>query len=315
MLGFTEEEIRNKHCVEFSPPEDAKLDWALFEQLRQGSIDKYHLEKRFFRKDGSLFWGRLSISLMANPAGSAPLVVAIVEDITEKRGAEEKLTKSEASLRHLASRLIQAQEEERRRIGQDLHDDIGQRLSLLVVGLEQLCASLASDHNGQSQLASELQTRADEVATDIHDLSRALHSAKLQFLGLGVALQNLCDRTSAQQHVAVTLDAEELPASLPSGMELCIFRVAQEALSNAVKHSHSGHAAIELTHANGVVVLQVRDTGIGFDPSTHHQGIGLSSMRERLRTFGGELFVESAAGTGTTITAKVQLEKASAAAG
>ena len=207
MLGFSEDEMRNKHCVEFSPPEDAKLDWALFEQLRQGSIDKYHLEKRFYRKDGSLFWGRLSISLMANPAGSAPLVVAMVEDITEKRIAEEKLTKSEESLHHLASRLIQAQEEERRRIGQDLHDDIGQRLSLLVVGLEQLRESLTADQNGQSQLASELQSRADEVATDIHDLSRALHSAKLQFLGLNVALQNLCDRTSAQHRVAVTLEA------------------------------------------------------------------------------------------------------------
>ncbi len=252
---------------------------------------------------------------MANPAGSAPLVVAMVEDITEKRIAEEKLTKSEESLHHLASRLIQAQEEERRRIGQDLHDDIGQRLSLLVVGLEQLCASLGAGQSSQGQLASELQSRADEVATDIHDLSRALHSAKLQFLGLSVALHNLCDRTSAQHHIAVTLEAQELPDDLPSGMELCIFRVAQEALNNAVKHARSAQAAIELTHVDGAVVLKVKDMGVGFDPSTHHQGIGLSSMRERLRTFGGELFVESAPGNGTTITAKVKLEKASAAAG
>jgi len=79
MLGFTEGELRSKHCVEFSPPEDAKKDWALFEQLRQRLISDYHLDKRFFRKDGTLIWGRLSISLMKDPSNSIPLVVAMVE--------------------------------------------------------------------------------------------------------------------------------------------------------------------------------------------------------------------------------------------
>src|ERR1700741_2507310 len=89
MLGFTEEELRDKHCVDFSPPEDADRDWALFQQLRAGSIDHYQLEKRYFRKDGSLVWGRLSISLLnSHPS---PLVVAMVEDITDKKKAEEAL--------------------------------------------------------------------------------------------------------------------------------------------------------------------------------------------------------------------------------
>ena len=102
MLGFTEAELCTKHCVEFSPPEDASKDWALFEQLRQGSIDNYHLEKRFFRKDGTLLWGRLSIALMNDCAGPSPLVVAMVEDITEKKAVEETLQRSEANLQHLA---------------------------------------------------------------------------------------------------------------------------------------------------------------------------------------------------------------------
>src|SRR5215472_7225177 len=89
MLGFSEQEIRNKHCVEFSPREDAEKDWALFQQLRAGSIDRYSLDKRYFRRDGSLVWGRLSISLWKN--GDSPLVVAMVEDITEKKTAEETL--------------------------------------------------------------------------------------------------------------------------------------------------------------------------------------------------------------------------------
>src|SRR6201982_768414 len=94
MLGFSEEELCNKHCVDFSPPEDAQRDWALFQKLRAGSIDHYQLEKRYFRRDGSLFWGRLSLSLLNHRP--TPLVLAMVEDITEKKTAEE------ARFRHAA---------------------------------------------------------------------------------------------------------------------------------------------------------------------------------------------------------------------
>jgi PAS domain S-box-containing protein len=96
MLGFSEEELRNKHCVDFSPPEDAAKDWALFEQLRAGLIDHYHLDKRFFRRDGSLIWGRLSISLLNDRA--SPMVVAMVEDITERKRAEQGLSQSNERL-------------------------------------------------------------------------------------------------------------------------------------------------------------------------------------------------------------------------
>jgi len=89
MLGFSEEELRGKHCADFSPPEDAEKDWALFQQLRAGSINHYQLEKRYFRRDGSLVWGRLSISLLNNRLN--PLVVAMVEDITDKKTTEEAL--------------------------------------------------------------------------------------------------------------------------------------------------------------------------------------------------------------------------------
>src|SRR5437764_13958416 len=97
MLGFSEEELRNKHCVEFSPPEDAEKDWALFEQLRAGLIDRYQIEKRFVRRDGSLVWGRLSSSLLNSRP--APLVVAMIEEITDRKTAEEALRASEELLK------------------------------------------------------------------------------------------------------------------------------------------------------------------------------------------------------------------------
>lgn len=96
-LGFSEEELRNKHCVDFSPREGAEKDWALFQQLRAGVIDHYQLEKRYFRRDGSLVWGRLSISVLNNRP--SPLVVAMVQDITDKRTAEEAVRASEERLR------------------------------------------------------------------------------------------------------------------------------------------------------------------------------------------------------------------------
>jgi PAS domain S-box-containing protein len=310
MLGFNVEELRSKHCVEFSPPEDARKDWALFDQLRQGSIEKYHLEKRFFRKDGTLIWGRLSISLMNGHAGSSPLVVAMVEDITEKRVAEEKLQRSEANLQHLASRLIQIQEEERQRIGRELHDDVGQRLSLILLGLEELRDSLSAGQNSQSQLALDIHRKTYEVAADLQNISRDFHSGKLEFLGLYGTLRNLCEEISKQKHIHITLDAEGFPATLPPDLELCIFRVAQEALNNVVKHSRSARAFVELTHVDDTMILKVKDLGVGFDPSTSHPGIGLSSMRERLRMFGGELLVQSVPSKGTDIVAKVQLGQA-----
>ena len=136
MLGFSEEELRQKHCVDFSPTEDAEKDWNLFQQLQSGLIDHYQLEKRYFRRDGSLIWGRLSISLFND--GTSRLVVAMIEDITEKRAAQEEVLQSQQILQKLAGQLMRAQEEERARIARELHDDINQRLALLGMKLNQL---------------------------------------------------------------------------------------------------------------------------------------------------------------------------------
>lgn len=310
MLGYGEEELCGRHCVEFSPPEDAERDWSLFQQLRQGTIDNYHLEKRFIRKDGTLIWGRLSIALLKDSASPSPLVVAMVEDITDIKAAEEKLQRSEADLQLLATRLFQAQDEERQRISRELHDDIAQRLSLLVVGLEQLRNSLGGGQSSQFAIASELHRKSGEIAMDIQNLSHNLHSSRLHYLGLHSALQELCKRMSDQHPIQIALRCADLPASLPSDLGLCIYRVAQEALSNAVKHSNAREVFVELTCVDETVLLNVTDSGVGFDPSSSHQGIGLTSMRERLRMFDGELSLESTEGEGTTVIAKIRLEKA-----
>ena len=118
-------------CSEFANPEDSQDDWALFQQLRSGTIDHYSLEKRYVRKDGAQIWGRLNVSLLKRGYGGSPLVVALVEDITEHKLADEALSS-------VTRRLIGAQEQERTRIARELHDDINQRLALLAIELERL---------------------------------------------------------------------------------------------------------------------------------------------------------------------------------
>ncbi len=310
MLGFTEDEMCNRHCVEFSPAEDAEKDWLLFEKLRQGSIDNYQLEKRFIRKDGTIIWGRLSIALIKDTGSPSPLVVAMVEDITEKRAAEENLQRSEANLQLLASRLIQAQEEERQRIARELHDDIAQRLSLLAAGLGELSIPADAGQNNRHLLASQLHRKTDEIATDIQNLSHTLHSSKLEYIGLHFALRQFCEKIALHHHILINFHCGELPENLPSDLKLCIYRVAQESVSNAVKHSQSPEMFVDLTYCRGTMVLKVTDMGVGFDSSAISRGIGLTTMRERMRIFGGELHVESIEGKGTTIIAKAKLEKA-----
>jgi PAS domain S-box-containing protein len=309
MLGLSEEEMCSKHCVEFSPPEDAQKDWALFEQLRQGLIDHYHLEKRFFRKDGSLVWGRLSVSLIRDPGGLTPLVVVTVEDISGKRAAEEKLQQSEANLQKLAGRLIQAQEEERAWIARELHDDINQRLALLAVNLDSLKQSLPASAVEVRQGIEETSKEAEELGIDIQSLSHRLHPSKLELMGLARAAASFCKEFSDRQKMAIDYYSENIPKDLSKELSLCLFRVMQEALRNASKHSGSRQVQVSLTVESDEIHLIVRDAGTGFDfaEATKGSGLGLTSMKERLKLVHGDLSVDSQLRSGTTIHARVPL--------
>jgi len=299
MLGFSEDEMRRKHCVEFSPAEDAEKDCALFEQLRAGTIDHYQLEKRFFRRDGSLIWGRLSISMTGS--GTARFVIATVEDLSKERAAEESL----------AGRLIQAQEEERTRIARELHDDIHQQLVLLSINLDQLQQGLPREAGEVSQKLSEAREQLVNVSKDIHTLSHRLHSAKLEYLGFPAAAASLCRDVSRQHKVKIDFHSEGVSDELPDQTALCLYRVLQEALHNAAKHSRSTHVEASVSSESDEITLRVRDWGIGFDPagSRNGHGLGLGSMKERLSLINGELSIESQPERGTTICARVPLKQ------
>ena len=549
-LGFSEEELRRKHCVDFSPPEDAKKDWALFQQLQAGSIDHYQLEKRYIRSDSSLVWGRLSISSLRD--FSVPLILAMVEDITERkrtqealqqremelteaqrlaglgswqweqrtdtviwskelyhlmgidptlpapsykehahlftaeswerlqravqealqtetpyeldlevvrpesivkweiargepvrdqsgqiiglRGtvqniterkqAEEALRASEERLRlaqqaarigsfewniqdgvntwnselealyglpeggfagtqkafeellHLEDRervknlvavsmesgkptkgewravwpdgsihwvagrwqvykddtgsphrmvgvsididerkraeqvladaprkLIEAHEEERAWIARELHDDISQQIALLSVDLDQWTAQ----GGPREESVIRARRRLEEIAADVQNLSHRLHSSKLDYLGLRVAAKSFCEELSANSGVKVNFQYSDVPATIPREVSLCLFRVLQESLQNAVKHSGVRSFEVKLVGKADAIELTVSDDGSGFnvEEAFLNSGLGLVSMRERIQIVQGEMEIRSSPGAGTTICARV----------
>jgi PAS domain S-box-containing protein len=552
-LGFSEEELRNKHCVDFSPHEDAEKDWALFQQLKAGSKDHYQLEKRYFRKDGSLVWGRLSVSLLKS--SPSPLVLAMVEDITEKKTAEESrfrhaaivessedaiasgtldgiivswnagaqrtygYTEAEAvgkpitiilppelrdeenkiletlraggyidhfetirvtktgkkinvsltispikdacgrtvgvsgiarditerkraeealaemnrtlvaqaaslqareellrvfvknvpaavamldhdmrylqvsdrwcsdylrgrtqilgrshyemfpdmperwkevhrralhgetlradedrwesggrtrwarwevrpwraaegtvggililteditrnkeaaeTLSDMTRKLIEAQEQERARIGRELHDDINQRLAMLSLELEQL-----EENPSEIQpRVKELRREMAELSNDVQAMSHDLHSSKLEYLGVVAGIKSWCKEFGERQRVEIDF-SNDVQSALPFEIGLSLFRVLQEALHNVMKHSGVKRIQVQLREDSGEIHLIIRDSGKGFDVDAALQGkgLGLTSMRERVRLVNGTISIESKPMGGTTIYARV----------
>lgn len=313
MLGYEAHELQGKSCSDFSDPEDYLMEQPLLQQLLDGKIDYYRVQKRFHCKNGNEIRARVSVSLLKNREGEPSLVMGMLEDITEQVNAEGKLSEAQDHLQRLNIRLLKAHDEERHRISRELHDDIAQRLSLLTLDLDVLSQEMTSQSQSLARIV-KLRSDTEELATDVHQLSHQLHSSKLQHLGLGAALKDLCKNFSEQQGLKIDFGADARLPALPSEVELCLFRIAQESLNNVLKHSRSSHAQVQLSEIDGIIQLKVSDEGIGFSSKSPSDGIGLDSMRERLKAVGGQLIIHSAAGRGTQIVAEVQSTKSSLSA-
>jgi signal transduction histidine kinase len=210
-------------------------------------------------------------------------------------------------LRDISGRLIAAQEEERRRIARDLHDDFSQKLALLSIDLERLRQNPEAREVRQQIL--ELCERAQEISSDVQQLSYQLHPSKLDRLGLVVALKSHCDEIKKHHELELSFIHHNVPARLPQEIALCVFRIVQEALRNIVRHSKAASALISLVGKDEAIHLTVSDSGIGFAVSSarSREGLGLISMEERLRLVGGEILIHSRPGRGTMIDVQIPL--------
>ena len=254
---------------------------------------------------------RVTILQMCWMMISAPLF-CLAAVAWERRAALEDLKSAHSELQQFTPRLISAQEQEKQRISRELHDDVGQRLAMMAVQLETADRKISAERTTEHTEIRDVLAQLEELATDVHNMSHRLHSSKLRYLGLSPALKEVCDQLASQHKVAINLTTGQLPDRLPEQISLCFYRVAQEALMNAVKHSGASRVDVSLEIRGEVLCMRVRDYGIGFDPSAQGKGLGLITMQERLRMVGGVLRFNSVAGEGAVLEAEANASVAAA---
>jgi PAS domain S-box-containing protein len=259
-------------------------------------------EFRLRRANGEYGWVFDTGVPRLTPAGEFTGFIGSCMDITERRSAQE-------SLLDLSGRLISAQEDERARIARELHDDFSQRLALLAMQLGQVGETLPSSNKAASERLNIMWSGISELSSDIHRLSHELHSSKLHHVGLLAAAKSLCEEIGQQHRIQIEFVHRELPEEISPDVELCFFRIIQESLNNIVKHSGAKQAHVEFVGRASHIRLRIVDSGVGFDPSAKaaRGGLGLASMRERLRLLGGTIVLRSRPMEGTEIVVEVPL--------
>jgi signal transduction histidine kinase len=254
-------------------------------------------EDRWDGKDGP-HWARWEVRPWKTPEGTVGGILILAEDITRRKQMEEVLS-------NLSRKLIQAQEQERTRIGRELHDDINQRLAMLSIGLQQLQDNPA---DLQTRLQT-LRTEATELSNDVQALSHELHSSKLEYLGVVSGMKSWCKEFGQRKAMEIDFKSD-VSTVVPFGIGISLFRVLQEALYNSTKYSGVKQIEVQLLEKFGEIHLIIRDSGTGFDVEAALQGkgLGLTSMQERVRLVNGTITIESKATGGTTIRVCVPVE-------
>jgi PAS domain S-box-containing protein len=270
---------------------------------RWKEVNRRALEGETLRADedrwesgGSTRWARWEVRPWRNADGTVGGILVLSEDITCRKQMEEELS-------GMSRKLIDAEEQERARIGRELHDDINQRLSMLAVELEQL----EHDPSNVAQRARELRAQAAEISSDVQALSHELHSSKLEYLGVVAGIRSWCKEFGERRKIEVDFRSD-VSSFLPPEIGLTLFRILQEALHNAAKHSGVKSVEVQMREHQGEIQLIISDPGKGFDPEdVRDKGLGLTSMRERVRLVNGTIEIHSKPMAGTTIQVLVPL--------
>lgn len=299
--GYSPEEIIGRHFSCFHTPEDRKIGVPARALQVAASEGRLETETWRLRKDGSRFWANVIITALHDPDGQLTGFAKITRDLTERKQAED-------ALHELSGRLLRVQDEERMRIGRDLHDSIGQHLMLLKMRLDQLEATFQSDEPTRRKLA-ECVKLLMEAVQEVRTTSYELYPPMLEEVGLKSAIPWYLDGYIERSGIKTTLDISCDAERPPHEVERAVFRAMLESLTNVRKHSGSAQANVSVHIKDGTVRLEIRDQGKGLplevqEAFQRHQsgklGVGLRGMRERVRQLGGELEVSSS-GQGTVV--------------
>lgn len=313
MVGYEEAELLNRPFIEITYPDDRTANLENYHRLIRGETAEYRDTKRYVRKDGRVIWGDVTVNLVRDSDGRPWRTVALIQDITERRRAEEtlqlkqrELLRSQAQLQDLASKLFMVQDHERQQIAGDLHDDFCQRavaLNLDVAILERYLPPLPE------LFGSTLMRMREELAQlgdDLRNLAYQLHPSSLNRLGLRPAMADHIEKVMKRTNLQITLTFQNFPDSIPDEWSITLFRVFQEILQNVVKHAKATEVVVKLRSSSKGIGLAVIDNGKGFDTrdeSSQHKGLGLISIQERLRKLNGCFTIHSGPADGTKVCA------------
>ena len=348
ILGYSTEELLQKSFQELTYPDDLALNIEHIKKLLKGEIPYFSLTKRYIRKDDSAIWANITASLVRDSQGAPDYFIVVIEDVsrlkqveTELRTAHDALEKrvqertkklvealsaleaevsirkdAEEKMRALSVRLMEFQDEERRRFSRDLHDTVGQTLSVIKLTLGSLRRSVPSGDARLEALLDDLTALTEQALEETRTTSHLLHPPLLDEMGFPSAARWFVEGLAERSGIDIRLDIRT-SERIPNSVGLVLFRVLQEALANIHRHSGSHLAEVSLDARDENVILKVRDYGKGMAPESLEQfqrtgiadGVGLAGMRERVREAGGVLEIESSA-QGTTVTATIPLNYA-----
>ena len=316
LVGYTNQELQTLSYVDITPAADIPRGADVIEQLLSGATREVQLEKRYRHKDGRIIWVRATGTVIPGPDRSPRYLLGLVEDVTDRKLAEQELDASVSQLRALAGRLMRAQDDERRRIAQMLHETTAQDLAALKMHLARL-NRMTSHLSGTDRSAlTESISLAERSMREIRTLSYLLHPPFLDEMGLLSALRWYAAGFADRSGITVDLELPESFERLALDTETALFRIVQESLINIHRHAGSETARMRLLRDAETLVLEIEDRGQGIPAASLKQirsggsvaGVGIAGMSERIEQLGGHLEIASS-DLGTTVRVRLPLGK------
>ena len=310
--GYSFREVEGRTFWDFLlPPEEVDEAKSVFASILRGAGPASTYERTWIGKDGSR---RVIASSSIGRCGADGAVRQIIStgiDITPRKLAQDALRRSENQLRRLTANLLIAQEDERKRVARELHDDLNQRMAMLaneVATLEQ--TPPGSTRLLRKQLRS-LRARVDQLSDDLRRTAHRLHPSVLEHFGLVAAIESHCSDFMKLHRIQLKLAHRNVPESIPFDVSLCLYRVTQECLNNVAKHSGAREVTVAIEGDKDGILLSVTDNGTGFDPGlvADQSGLGIVGIRERVRLVDGVVSIDSQPGRGTQIDVRVPMTK------
>jgi len=311
--GYRTQELLGKEYWTLIHPDEKEGVKEIVSKRLKGKAVPQRYEVQRLRKDGETIWCEMMAACIEY--GGKPAIMGNIIDITERKQAEEALRESEKKLRFLSSRLLTAQEMERRRVSIELHDELGQALTLLKIRLRFIERNLQTDRTGIRQDCEGTLRYIDQVIENVRRLSRDLRPSILDDLGLSAALRWLIDDFTKHYNIKTSLYMDDINDLSSLEAQITIYRIFQESFTNIVKHAQATRVSVAIRKQDGSVSFLVEDNGKGFDVEqavgrdSTEKGLGLAAMDERARMLGGFLDIWSQEGKGTRITFTIPMDK------